>query len=65
MREFFKNWRRKAGCVTLLVACAVMVAWIRSQNASDLLLQETATVPLTLLSVWLLLSKPRQKKKVV
>ena len=29
MREFFKPWRRKAGCVTLVMACVLMAAWIR------------------------------------
>lgn len=35
MREFFLGWRRKAGCVTLLMACALMGAWARSQYISD------------------------------
>ncbi|MBS0201252.1 MAG: hypothetical protein JSS49_00025 [Planctomycetes bacterium] len=30
MREFFKGWRRKLGCVTLLMACMVVAAWLRS-----------------------------------
>lgn len=30
MRTFFKGWRRKAGCLTLLMACAVMGMWLRS-----------------------------------
>jgi hypothetical protein len=30
MREFFRGWRRKAGCVTLLMACVLTGAWIRS-----------------------------------
>lgn len=30
MREFFHGWRRKVGCVTLLVACAWMGVWIRT-----------------------------------
>ena len=25
MREFFRGWRRKVGCVTLVVACGLMV----------------------------------------
>lgn len=25
MREFFNGWRRKAGCVTLIMACAVAI----------------------------------------
>ena len=31
MREFFKGWRRKVGCVTLVMACAVATAWVRSE----------------------------------
>jgi hypothetical protein len=35
MREFFRGWRRKAGCVALVMACALMGAWIRSRAISD------------------------------
>lgn len=31
MRQFFRGWRRKAGVVTLILACLVMAAWMRSQ----------------------------------
>ncbi|MEI8383783.1 MAG: hypothetical protein WCJ09_26955 [Planctomycetota bacterium] len=37
MREFFRGWRRKAGCVTLLMAIAVTGAWIRSRVIHDFL----------------------------
>lgn len=30
MREFFRGWRRKVGCVTLVMACALMGLWVRS-----------------------------------
>jgi hypothetical protein len=30
MREFFRGWRRKLGCVTLGLACVVTVFWLRS-----------------------------------
>lgn len=30
MLEFFRGWRRKAGCVTLVMACAVAGMWMRS-----------------------------------
>ena len=30
MREFFNGWRRKAGCVTLVMACGLMGMWVRS-----------------------------------
>lgn len=35
MREFFKGWRRKAGCVTLALACFLMGGWNRSLVTSD------------------------------
>ena len=30
MMDFFRGWRRKIGCVTLLLACVFMIAWMRS-----------------------------------
>ena len=38
MGEFFKGWRRKTGCVTLVMACVLAVMWIRNTVASDLFL---------------------------
>lgn len=35
MREFFRGWRRKAGCVTLVMACFTMVGWTRSRFVFD------------------------------
>lgn len=35
MREFFKGWRRKCGCLALVLACLFMGAWIRSRNIED------------------------------
>lgn len=35
MREFFKPWRRKAGCVTLAMACLCAGAWVRSMTIRD------------------------------
>ena len=29
MREFFKGWRRKAGCFTLVIAFALACLWVR------------------------------------
>ena len=37
MGDFFKPWRRKAGCVTLVVACVFMAAWVRSHKIEDLI----------------------------
>lgn len=35
MFSVFNGWRRKTGVVTLLVACAVMVLWIRSRAITE------------------------------
>src|SRR4051812_38779047 len=35
MREFFRGWRRKAGCVTLVMAFACFGGWIRNQTTLD------------------------------
>ena len=37
MREFFHGWRRKAGCVALVLACAVMGLWFRSFAIFDVI----------------------------
>lgn len=30
MKQFFHGWRRKAGLVTLVMACVVATSWVRS-----------------------------------
>ena len=35
MREFFQGWRRKAGLGTLVMACVLTGAWMRSLVAED------------------------------
>jgi hypothetical protein len=35
MHTFFHGWRRKTGCITLVVSCALMGLWMRSQLAGD------------------------------
>jgi hypothetical protein len=35
MREFFRGWRRKIGVMPLVVACAFMAGWVRSQALFD------------------------------
>ncbi|HEY4260326.1 MAG TPA: hypothetical protein VGM98_09200 [Schlesneria sp.] len=35
MREFFRGWRRKVGCVTLALACIVTSLWVRSLSRAD------------------------------
>jgi hypothetical protein len=32
MREFFQGWRRKIGCATLVMACVLMIGWVRSMR---------------------------------
>jgi hypothetical protein len=33
--EFFKAWRQKAGCVTLVMACSFMGIWVRARTVRD------------------------------
>lgn len=35
MRDFFRGWRRKAGCVTLGMACVFTAGWARSISTTD------------------------------
>lgn len=35
MKEFFHSWQRKAGCITLVMACVLMGMWIRSDIVFD------------------------------
>jgi hypothetical protein len=35
MREFFRDWRRKLGCVMLVFACGLMGMWVRSFQRRD------------------------------
>jgi hypothetical protein len=35
MRIFFNGWRRRAGCITLLFALALMGAWLKSLRIHD------------------------------
>ncbi|MDB5345631.1 MAG: hypothetical protein JWP89_4008 [Schlesneria sp.] len=35
MREFFRGWRRKTGCITLVMACVVTGLWVRTLFFSD------------------------------
>ncbi len=35
MRDVFRGWKRKLGCVTLLLAVAFMLAWCRSLIIAD------------------------------
>ncbi|MDB5344383.1 MAG: hypothetical protein JWP89_2760 [Schlesneria sp.] len=35
MRDFFHGWRRKVGCVLLVVTCALAALWVRSLTVCD------------------------------
>lgn len=35
MREFFKGWRRKVGCIALVLATAAATIWCRSVTVRD------------------------------
>jgi hypothetical protein len=43
MHEFFNGWRRKAGCVTLMIALLFMGGWIRSTTDRDTAVIRTGT----------------------
>lgn len=40
MREVFKGWRRKVGCVTLVMACVFAAGWLRSLHSREFLFIE-------------------------
>lgn len=42
MSALFQGWRRRAGCALLVVACALMVAWLRSYLSADDVLRLTS-----------------------
>ena len=48
MREFFRGWKRKVGVVTLVMACAFTVGWIRSEFAIDQLRLHSETLGMKL-----------------
>jgi hypothetical protein len=43
MTDFFRGWRRKAGVLTLVLACVFMAGWIRSQSMFDQFCYPTST----------------------
>jgi hypothetical protein len=43
MHTFFHGWRRKAGCVTLVMALAMMGAWFRSLILCDAIVVQSGT----------------------
>jgi hypothetical protein len=36
MRDLFRGWRRKVGCVTLVMALMLIAVWIRSFRGTDI-----------------------------
>ena len=54
MGEFLHGWRRKAGCVTLVMACSFMTLCIRSTIVHDVF-----TLPITKLTTIYMLSEKR------
>jgi hypothetical protein len=46
MREFFRGWKRKVGCVTLLLACVFTAGWLRSRFVTDHITLTTKAYPL-------------------
>ncbi len=64
MRDFFHGWRRKLGCVTLMMACISMSGWLwtlempERQIAGEVLYG--FTVNLTFISAYLILWKPQK-----
>ena len=37
MRDFFRGWKLKAVCVTLLIACVFATGWLRSRTLCELI----------------------------
>jgi hypothetical protein len=35
LHTFFHGWRRRAGCVALVMACVVASSWVRSNTAQE------------------------------
>ena len=50
MGQFFKSWRRIAGIVTLVLALASIVGWVRSFYVNDVILFPTANAMNTWIS---------------
>ena len=47
MKEFFRGWRRRAGCITLMMALTIVALWMRGQFVSDLVVIPSNTRGLT------------------
>lgn len=47
MKEFFRSWRRRVGCITLMMALAIVALWMRGQFVGDLIVVPSDTRGLT------------------
>ena len=52
MGEFFHGWRRKVGCLTLVMACLFMAGWVRSRFVYDWIEVNTKPSRLSISSGW-------------
>ena len=50
MSEFFKGWKRRVGCVTLVMACSFAATWSSSEYISDVVEVCVATRQFTIKS---------------
>lgn len=67
MGDFFHGWRRKAGCVTLVMAYVSLNGWLwdiemPERNMMVEALHESIAVNLTFISAYLILWKPRKRE---
>lgn len=46
MKDFFNGWRRKAGCVVLVLAIVLWCVWVRSLTGLDVTVFNNATMAL-------------------
>ena len=70
MGEIFHGWRRKAGCVALMMACLALNGWLWAlhmpeRSSATEFLYGFITLDLTLLSAYLILWKPRKRDRLV
>ena len=67
LSDFFDDPRRYLGCITLFVAIMFAYGWAENLNSSQgefeaiQLVYGVVTIPLTLVSAWLILAKPSQE----
>jgi hypothetical protein len=55
MQTFFHCWRRKAGCFTLVMACVLMIGWLRSIVVCDVI-----GIPISRTMEWHVASEDQQ-----